>query len=189
MLKACIINHGRELSKTAGSLYDNGIEDIIVISNRLRHYNGAIHGCATEATARNQYLKRLKDGDWFLSIDSDEILTTTVDNRMLKGDTALVKMELADGDFCLAPRLIHYRKGMRYITHYLLGKDSTYQNLSFVTTTFNNKKHDLPYAATIKHLRQGHSEEEKIWKEYQRKREKRVEKKVKSKGGVICGYI
>lgn len=175
------------MTDTVESLRDNGIEDIIVIRATIKGFDGPF-GVSTEAVLRNKYLKNLKDGEWFLSIDSDEILTTTVDSRKLKGDTALVKMELADGDFCLVPRLIRYQEGMRYITHYLIGQKSVYQNLSFVSTSFNNKKCDLPYAATIKHLREGHTGKEKIWKEYQRKREKRVEKKVKSKGGVIVGF-
>ena len=172
---ACIINHGRDLSQTTASLKANGIEHIIV-------EEGKIGPGLSEAALRNRYLRKLADGDWFLMIDSDEELME-IDKSRLRGDFCLVKMLLGK-DFVLLPRLIRYREGMRYVTHYFIGKPTTYKNLSFVPNTFNRKT-SYPYVATIRHLREKHSQEELEFKRQQKKMEKRTEKKMRSKGVTI----
>ena len=202
-LKACIIAYGRKksLKRCIDSVLPH-VSEVIVIDGRISGYfydfswiklthpkvilDRQVNVWQSEARKRSQYLKYLKEGDWFLYIDSDEILETPIDSSKFFERSGLVKLSLSGGEnFVLSPRILRYKEGIKYETHYLLSLNKEfYINQRFLSQTFNNCDSNLPYACTIRHTKTEPDRKESAFKKAQRVQEKQIEKEFRKKGDV-----
>ncbi len=131
---------------------------------------------ATEATKRNVYLEMLSDGDLFLSLDSDEELIE-LDIDKFKEPYSYLQIYLPNKRVAWqnVPRLIRYRTGMYYQTHYLLKKDLQVFDLT------NKQNGEIEPCGTINQLERTFTQEYYDWKETQRQKESPITKELHKK--------
>ncbi len=182
MITICIAcyNEAENLPRLLTSLQEHDINRVIAVSGAIIGYPGATSPYSTDGTIekleqfgvdviqsklyyanqaslRNEYIKKLKDGEQFLVLDADEELEFVTD---FEGISANAKICFPnDNESVLSPRLITYTEGMQYATHWLIYKNAKpYLDLSFVRGTRQTplehpKFPDMPYSALINNYR------------------------------------